>query len=57
MSSISKYNFAKNLFSASFNKTDINEAKTEWFKLCSEKLSNYRICICNHKIRNITYFS
>ena len=49
------YNFQQNLLKAS-ESNDIIEAKMEWKMMSEQKVQNRVLCICNHKISNVTYF-
>jgi len=50
------YQFEKNLLKLS-NSTTFNEAKNEWYFIDKDKsdICN-KLCICNHKVKNINYF-
>lgn len=52
-----KYNFNTNLIRLSYKKSNkFEEVINEWVIIHKEKRDNKdRICICNHKIQNVTY--
>jgi hypothetical protein len=52
--SIAKYNFNNNLLKSSCSK-NIDEVKKEWRIILKVKKNNHELCICQHKIKNITY--
>jgi len=52
--SLAKYNFDNNLIKASYNK-NINDAKREWYIITNKNIEHPCLCICQHKVKNITY--
>lgn len=49
-------NFDRNLLEASLEKEDLIKAKEEWEVIRTEKSTEKKICICNHKILNVIYY-
>lgn len=52
--SSAKYKFETNLLQLS-ESTDINTAKTEWFRIPRETEKGNKLCLCQHRIKNIHY--